>query len=326
MGLVEDLPDRGIACPGPERAIRRFAIVFRRYDRERGRRLGRLMPGAGATADGGAASAWASPFRSRRARLASVRHAAARDPAGPWGLRSGRASFRTPQRLRRRWQRLPHLARRGAGADHHRQRPAGGRHRGPGGVAIVRRSWRTKLEEVRQAVRFHGGVVKVRPRPSRSALSGVEIPSRRLRAAGLSHHVRQEVSAPGQERFDRPLGAHRSVGDLFTRGVRPELRPIAGGEDQLLCPCDGRVQELGAVSPAGSSGSRGSSTPLIPCSPGPDARRFEGGKFGVFFLSPNDCHRVVSPQDARVEEVVHVPGSRLLVHPPISGRSTRSSP
>jgi phosphatidylserine decarboxylase len=47
-----------------------------------------------------------------------------------------------------------------------------------------------------------------------------------------------------------------------------------------------------------------------------DSGRFHGGHFAVFFLSPNDCHRVVSPQEARVEAAVHVPGYRLLVHPP----------
>src|SRR5262249_20754814 len=50
--------------------------------------------------------------------------------------------------------------------------------------------------------------------------------------------------------------------------------------------------------------------------PGIDTRDFRGGHFGIFFLSPADCHRLFSPQDGRIEEVVHVPGYRLLVHPP----------
>ena len=47
-----------------------------------------------------------------------------------------------------------------------------------------------------------------------------------------------------------------------------------------------------------------------------DTRPFEGGTFGIFFLSPTDCHRVFSSQDGRIDEVIHVPGYRLLVHPP----------
>jgi phosphatidylserine decarboxylase len=47
-----------------------------------------------------------------------------------------------------------------------------------------------------------------------------------------------------------------------------------------------------------------------------DTRTFEDGHFIITFLSPIDCHRVFSPQDGQLEEVIHVPGYRLLVHPP----------
>jgi phosphatidylserine decarboxylase len=47
-----------------------------------------------------------------------------------------------------------------------------------------------------------------------------------------------------------------------------------------------------------------------------DAQAFEGGHFLVIFLSPIHCHRVFSPQDGHLEEAIHVPGYRLLVHPP----------
>src|SRR5262249_23936956 len=49
--------------------------------------------------------------------------------------------------------------------------------------------------------------------------------------------------------------------------------------------------------------------------PRTDPRPFEGGHFVVVFLSPIDCHRVFSPQDGYLEEAIHVPGYRLLVHP-----------
>jgi phosphatidylserine decarboxylase len=47
-----------------------------------------------------------------------------------------------------------------------------------------------------------------------------------------------------------------------------------------------------------------------------DTRQFYDGHVAIFFLSPTDCHRVFSPADGEIEEVVHVPGTRLLVHPP----------
>jgi phosphatidylserine decarboxylase len=33
-------------------------------------------------------------------------------------------------------------------------------------------------------------------------------------------------------------------------------------------------------------------------------------------LSPTDCHRVFSPLDGQLDALTHVPGYRLLVHPP----------
>src|SRR5262249_46543660 len=43
---------------------------------------------------------------------------------------------------------------------------------------------------------------------------------------------------------------------------------------------------------------------------------FNGGQFAIIFLSPTECHRVFSPLDGQLEGVTHVPGYRLLVHPP----------
>ena len=180
---------------------------------------------------------------------------------------------------------------------------------------MIRSSWRTKMEEVRQALRFHGGVVKVSPRPWRSACPAWRFPPD---ACALVFRTMYGKKYPplDESELERPLCAYRSVGDLFTRGVRPELRPIAEGKDRFLCPCDGRVQELGQVEPGRVIRVKGIEYTIDSLLAGLDACRFEGGHFGVVFLSPNDCHRVVSPQEVRVEEVVHVPGSRLLVHPP----------
>jgi phosphatidylserine decarboxylase len=178
------------------------------------------------------------------------------------------------------------------------------------------RPLRTKIEEVRQALRFHGGVVNLCAAALAVRLAGVEIPSRRLRLLVYRTMYGKKYPALDEGELERPLGEYRSVGALFARGVRPELRPISAGKDQFLCPCDGKVQEFGRVEEGQVLTVKGVGYTLDALLPGLDSRRFHGGHFGVFFLSPNDCHRVVSPREARVEEVVHVPGYRLLVHPP----------
>jgi phosphatidylserine decarboxylase len=98
--------------------------------------------------------------------------------------------------------------------------------------------------------------------------------------------------------------------------VRPELRPISPSGDHFLCPCDGRVQDVGVLDDDRIITVKGIQYTLRSLLGGASADAFRGGHFAILFLSPADCHRIFSPQDGTVEEVAHVPGSRLLVHPP----------
>jgi len=86
--------------------------------------------------------------------------------------------------------------------------------------------------------------------------------------------------------------------------------------NQFLCPCDARVQDVGRLARDRPLTVKGTEYTLDSLLPGLDGGKFEGGHFAILFLSPSDCHRVFSPQDALLEEVIHVPGRRLLVHPP----------
>ncbi|MFO0949798.1 MAG: archaetidylserine decarboxylase [Isosphaeraceae bacterium] len=99
--------------------------------------------------------------------------------------------------------------------------------------------------------------------------------------------------------------------------MKPGARPIPVGTPEFVCPCDGKVQDVGRADGGKLLTTlKGIEYSLESLLPGIDAKPFEGGSFVVVFLSPIDCHRVFSPQDGTVEEIVHVPGARLLVHPP----------
>jgi phosphatidylserine decarboxylase len=175
---------------------------------------------------------------------------------------------------------------------------------------------RTRLEQFRQASGIHGGLLNYCVAALGVKLSRVKIPSRRLRVAVYRTLYGRKYSALDEAELERPLWAYPSVNALFTRGVRPELRPIATAADQFLCPCDGRVQEVGTFEHDRLVTIKGVEYSLGSLVPGIDTRAFHGGHFGIFFLSPADCHRLFSPQEGRIEEVIHVPGYRLLVHPP----------
>src|SRR5262245_23257188 len=175
---------------------------------------------------------------------------------------------------------------------------------------------KTKLEECRQAKTIHGGVLNLCAASLAVRLSRVPIPSRRLRLRLFSTIYGKKYPPLDEAELEQPLWKYRSFNALFTRGIRPELRPISPSSNQLLCPCDGRVQDVGRIQDGRILTVKGIEYTARSLLAGADAEAFRDGHFAIFFLSPSDCHRIFSPQDGRLEEVLHVPGFRLLVHPP----------
>ncbi len=174
-----------------------------------------------------------------------------------------------------------------------------------------------KAEQFRQARAIHGGLVGLCQAVLAVKLARLPIPSRRLRQR-LFRDMFLRKYPPGlnEQEAEMSLDAYRSFNALFTRGVKPEYRPISAGSTEIVSPCDGTVQDVGRVERGRLLTVKGIEYSVNSLLPGMDIRPYEGGQFTIIFLSPIDCHRVFSPQDGCLEEVVHVPGARLLVHPP----------
>ncbi|HEY7328194.1 MAG TPA: archaetidylserine decarboxylase [Gemmataceae bacterium] len=172
------------------------------------------------------------------------------------------------------------------------------------------------MEQFRQASAIHGGVFNLWMAALAVRLSRVRIPSRRLRLKLYRTIYGKKYAPLNEAELEKPLWAYPSFNALFTRGVKPELRPIPQSVDQFLCPCDGTVQEVGQLKEDRLLTVKGVEYTIDSLLPGMDRQAFRNGHFAVFFLSPSDCHRIFSPQDGTIEEIVHVPGFRLLVHPP----------
>jgi phosphatidylserine decarboxylase len=173
-----------------------------------------------------------------------------------------------------------------------------------------------RLEQFRQARRIHRGLLNLGIALLGVKLARLPIP-RRLRPR-LFRDVYRKKYPPGidEGEAERPLCDYPSLNALFTRAVRPECRPVPPGTPQFLSPCDGTVQEVGRLDGGRLMTVKGIEYSLASLLPGIDARPFEGGHYAIVFLSPIDCHRVFSPQDGQLHEATHVPGYRLLVHPP----------
>src|SRR5262245_64746471 len=99
-----------------------------------------------------------------------------------------------------------------------------------------------KLEEFRQARRIHGGLWNLGIALLGIRLARLRIPSKRLRLS-LYRTVFGKKYPPGVKEHEAewPLWAYPSLNAFFTRGIRPEFRPIPAGTPQFLSPCDGVV-------------------------------------------------------------------------------------
>jgi phosphatidylserine decarboxylase len=174
-----------------------------------------------------------------------------------------------------------------------------------------------KREETRQARRIHGSRVGFLIAQLGIKLSRLWIPSKRLRVA-LYRTVFGTKYPPGvnEAEAEKPLWAYPSLNAFFTRGIKPEFRPIPAGTPQFLSPCDGTVQDVGRVTQGKILTLKGIEYTLASLLPQTDTRPFEDGHYAIIFLSPIDCHRMFSPHDGQLLEAMHVPGYRLLVHPP----------
>src|SRR5262245_42065681 len=174
-----------------------------------------------------------------------------------------------------------------------------------------------RREQTRMARRIHGGLFNFWVALLGIKLSRLPIPGKRLRMA-LYRSVFGKKYPPGlnEAEADLPLEEYPSLNAVFTRGIKPECRPIPLGTPQFLSPCDGTMQDGGRLKEGKILTVKGIEYTLASLLAGTDPRPFEGGHYAIIFLSPIDCHRVFSPQDGHLEQVTHVPGYRLLVHPP----------
>lgn len=111
-------------------------------------------------------------------------------------------------------------------------------------------------------------------------------------------------------------GGYGSLGEFFSRELKPGARNAEGGEEVVACPADGLLTQLGSLSgtllPEGK-GIRYSMEQLLG---GPRcAQPYNHGRVAVVYLRPSDYHRVHMPMGGQLREIVYLPGRRLPVNP-----------
>jgi phosphatidylserine decarboxylase len=123
---------------------------------------------------------------------------------------------------------------------------------------------------------------------------------------------------------ERPLEAYPSLQALFTRRLKPGLRPqadLAGGG--VNCPVDGRLIASGVIQAGQAIQAKGLPYRIDELlKHDPAARRFEGGHYLTLYLSPKDYHRIHVPLAGRVRAVGRVEGELW----PVNAASTAHVP
>ena len=103
---------------------------------------------------------------------------------------------------------------------------------------------------------------------------------------------------------------------FFTRALKPGARPLADGEDTVLCPADGRVSQSGTIAAGRVLQAKGQDFSVAELlADDAAAAAYADGAFLTVYLSPRDYHRVHMPLAGELTETSHVPGRLFSVAP-----------
>lgn len=103
---------------------------------------------------------------------------------------------------------------------------------------------------------------------------------------------------------------------FFTRTLKADARRICKGKHTLACPADGAISQIGDIKQGAIFQAKGQSFSTLGLLGGDKAlaRKFHAGKFVTVYLSPRDYHRVHTPLDAILQEMLHIPGKLFSVN------------
>ena len=109
------------------------------------------------------------------------------------------------------------------------------------------------------------------------------------------------------EDAEKPLEDYKSLGEFFTRRLKPGLRPV--GFDWALHPADSVVTQLHKIENGQLIQAKNkfyNAQEFLNDSLA--LEKYNDGFFVTYYLCPTDYHRVHSPVDGIITKVTHIPG------------------
>jgi phosphatidylserine decarboxylase len=116
---------------------------------------------------------------------------------------------------------------------------------------------------------------------------------------------------------DPKLDNYKTFNAFFTRALKDDVRPIAGGDTEIASPADGRISAIGDIHDARVFQAKGRDYSLLTLlgGDGDATERLGNGRFTTIYLSPRDYHRLHMPLGGRLIKQTHVPGRLFSVGP-----------
>lgn len=103
---------------------------------------------------------------------------------------------------------------------------------------------------------------------------------------------------------------------FFTRALKPNTRVICEGADEIACPADGAISEIGVIKDNQLLQAKNHGYSLFDLLGGDAslANAFKDGAFATVYLSPKDYHRVHMPVTGILRKMIFVPGKLFSVN------------
>lgn len=111
--------------------------------------------------------------------------------------------------------------------------------------------------------------------------------------------------------------AYPTFNEFFTRALRADARPVAGGPRTLVSPVDGTVSQLGRLQGNALLQAKGRFYTLDALLAGAArnwSAHFTDGLFATIYLAPYNYHRIHMPADGTLREIWYVPGRLFSVN------------
>ncbi|WP_028389398.1 archaetidylserine decarboxylase [Legionella fairfieldensis] len=142
-------------------------------------------------------------------------------------------------------------------------------------------------------------------------LANVQAPAVKNR---LIHYFIQKYGVDMSEAQDENPVNYACFNDFFIRHLKPQCRPLAQAD--VVSPVDGVISELGTIEKGQILQAKGRYYTVDELLAGSVlTRKFINGCFATLYLSPKDYHRIHMPIDAKLKELIYVPGKLFSVQP-----------